>query len=126
MAWFLALQGSSTASQQSSAHELQDGVDLDRLAQDMIGAASRDGVVAVPAMLPQNSKRKQRATLYIRPAAWGMWTFYQLSEDDRRDLAKENPVLHALTHAANQQRAQAGGVNPLGGPLQPGNRPGRP
>lgn len=45
-------------------------------------------------------------TLHVRPAAWGMWTFYQQSEEDRRQLVEQ---LNALSQAA-QQRAQTKGA----------------
>ena len=51
-----------------------------------------------------------------------MWTFYQLSDEDRRQLAKENPWLNALSQAAQQrgQTGPSGQVNPLTGQMGPG------
>jgi hypothetical protein len=121
MAWFLALQGPAHMAHQSSVYELQDSVDVEKIAQELVSSATLDRVVPIPAMLAQNPRRQQKVTLYVRPAAWGMWTFYQLSEEDRRQLAKENPVLNALSQAA-QQRGQPGGqVNPLTGQMGPGS-----
>ncbi len=87
--------------------------------------------MAVPAVLSANKRRHQKVTIYVRPAAWGLWSFYELSEEDRRELAKNNPVVNALAQAA-QQRAAAQGkqapagpmtvqVNPLTGQVGPAN-----
>ena len=130
MAWFLALQGPSHTPQQSMVYELQERVDVDKIAQEMVSSATLDRVVPVPAVLSQNKRRHQRVTLYIRPAAWGLWSFYELSEEDRREMAKNNQVVTALAQAAAQQRAQrkptAGGpmtvqVDPLSGQVGPAN-----
>lgn len=121
MAWFLALQGPAHMAHQSSVYELQDSVDVEKMARELVSSATLDRVVPIPAMLPQNTRRQQKVTLYVRPAAWGMWTFYQLSEEDRRQLMKENPVLNALSQAA-QQRGQTGGpMNPLTGQVNAGS-----
>ncbi len=133
MAWFLALQGVAHMSHQSSVYELQDSVDVDQIAQEMVSSATLDRVVPVPVVVPQTTRRQPKVTLYVRPAAWGLWTFYQLSEEDRRQLAQENPLLNALNQAAQQQAqaaqqqaqaaqaAQAGRVNPLTGQVGPGS-----
>jgi hypothetical protein len=126
MAWFLALQGVAHMSHQSSVYELQDLVDVEKIAQEMVSSATLDRVVPVPIVLPQNTRRQQKVTLYVRPAAWGLWTFYQLSDEDRRQLVQENPLLNALNQAAQQQAqaaqaAQAGRVNPLTGQVGPGS-----
>lgn len=115
MAWYLALQGSAHQTHQSSAYELQDSVDVEELAKELTGAVVLDRVIAVPAMLPHTKGRRQKVTLYVRPAAWGAWTFYQLSEEDRRQLMKENPLLNALTQtvAPRGQTRPAGQQNPL-------------
>jgi hypothetical protein len=123
MAWFLALQGAANMAHQSSVYELQDSADLEKIAQELVSSATLDRVVPIPAVLAQNSRRSQKVTLYVRPAAWGMWTFYQLSDEDRRQLVKENPWLNALSQAA-QQRGQTGPsglVNPLTGQMGPGS-----
>lgn len=130
MAWFLALQGPSHTPNQSMVYELQDGLDVDKIAQELVSSATLDRVVPVPAVLSQNKRRHQKVTLYIRPAAWGLWSFYELSEEDRREMAKNNQMVTALAQAAAQQRAQgkptAGGpmtvqVNPLTGQVGPAN-----
>jgi hypothetical protein len=112
-------------------YELQDGADVDKIAQEMVSSATLDRVVAVPAVLSANKRRHQKVTIYVRPSAWGLWSFYELSEEDRREMAKNNPVISAL--AAAQQRAAAaqgkqgpGGpmtvqVNPLTGQVGPAN-----
>ncbi|MGE5694381.1 MAG: hypothetical protein ACM4D3_03840 [Candidatus Sericytochromatia bacterium] len=120
MAWYLALQSSAHMAHQSSIYELQDSADVDEIAQEMVSSATLDRVVAVPAVLAQNPRRQQKVTLYVRPAAWGMWTFYQQSEEDRRQLVEQ---FNALTQAA-QQRAQMGPTaqtNPLTGHMGPGS-----
>jgi hypothetical protein len=122
MAWFLALQGAVHMAHQSSVYELQDSADVEKIAQELVSSATLDRVVPIPAVLAQNPRRQQKVTLYVRPAAWGMWTFYQLSEEDRRQLAKENPWLNALSQAAQQrgQTGPSGQVNPLTGQMGPG------
>jgi hypothetical protein len=131
MAWFMALQGPSHTPHQSMVYELQDGVDVDKIAQELVSSATLDRVVAVPAVLTANKRRHQKVTVYVRPAAWGLWSFYELSEEDRREMAKNNPVVNALAQAAQQRAAaqekQAPGgpmtvqVNPLTGQVGPAN-----
>ncbi len=126
MAWFLALQGAANMAHQSSVYELQDSVDVEKIAQEMVSSATLDRVVPVPVVVPQSTRRQQKVTLYVRPAAWGLWTFYQLSDEDRRQLTQENPLLNALNQAAQQQAqaaqtAQAGRVNPLTGQVGRGS-----
>lgn len=124
MAWFLALQGASQSSHQASVYELQDSTDIDQLAQDLLSAVSLDRVVPIPAMLPQNTRKRQKVTLYVRPSAWGMWTFYELSEEDRRALMRENPLMQAIQQHQREHTGPGGpAVNPLLG-QQPG--PGSP
>lgn len=108
MAWFLALQSAATTNHQSPVYELADTADVHKIADDLASAAVTDRPVPIPAVLPQNSRQRQVVTLYIRPAAWGLWTFYQLSEEDRSDLAREHSMLQAFAQAAQQQRMQAG------------------
>ncbi len=124
MAWFLALQGPAQPSHQSSVYELQDSTDVDKLAQELVSAVTLDRVVPIPAMLPQSSRKRQKVTLYVRPAAWGMWTFYELSDDDRRQLMKDNPLLNAIQQHQRDHTGQggAGAINPLLGQAGPGIR----
>jgi hypothetical protein len=135
MAWFLALQGPSPTPHQSLIYELQDGVDTEKIAQELVSSATLDRVVPVPAVLSANKRRHQKVTIYIRPAAWGLWSFYELSDEDRREMAKNNSVVNALAQAAQQRaaqgRQQAGGpmtvqVNPLTGQVGPATQPGGP
>lgn len=110
MAWYLALQGSPAKGGQAQVYELQETADREQLAQELLSAATLDRVVAVPAIIQNN---RQRVTLYVRPAAWGAWVFYQMSEQERREMmaaASANPLLNALSQAAKQQQAQ----NPQG------------
>ncbi len=67
--------------------------------------------------------QEQKVTLYVRPAAWGMWTFYELSDEDRRQLMKDNPLLQAIQQHQRGHTAQGGGgTNPLQGQGGPGVR----
>jgi len=120
MAWFLALQGPAQPSHQSSVYELQDTTDVDKLAAELASAVTLDRVVAIPAMLPQNSRKRQKVTLYVRPAAWGMWTFYELSEEDRRQLMKDNPLVQAMQQHQRGHTGAPGQANPLMGQPGPG------
>jgi hypothetical protein len=130
MAWYMALQGPQHTPHQSMVYELQDGVDVDKIAQEMVSSATLDRVVAIPAVLTANKRRHQKVMIYVRPSAWGLWSFYELSEEDRREMAKNNPMIQAL--AAAQQRAATQGkqapagpmtvqVNPLTGQVGPAN-----
>ena len=118
MAWYLALQGPAHMAQQSSVYELQDSVNVEKIAEELVSSATLDRVVEVPAVLAPNPRRRQKVTLYVRPAAWGMWTFYQQSEEDRRQLVEQ---LNALAQAAQQraQTAPTAQMNPLTGQMGP-------
>jgi hypothetical protein len=133
MAWYLALQGPSHTPHQSLVYELQDSVDVDKIAQELTSSATLDRVVAIPAVLSQNKRRHQKVTLYVRPAAWGLWAFYELSEEDRREMLKNNPVVNALAQAQQRGKNAPGQrgpgqkgpmtvqVNPLTGQVGPAN-----
>jgi hypothetical protein len=103
MTWFLALQGTPHMTNQPSVYELQDSADVDKIAQELVSSATLDRAVPIPAVLQQNAGGKQSVTLYVRPAAWGMWVFYQLSEEERRQSVAENPLLNALSQVAQQR-----------------------
>ena len=130
MAWFLALQGPSHTPHQSLVYELQDAVDVDKISQELVSSATLDRVVPIPAVLSQNKRRHQKVTLYVRPAAWGLWAFYELSDEDRRQMLKDNPVINALAQrrsSADRQSRRDGGpmtvqVNPLTGQIGPAKR----
>ena len=115
MAWFIALQSPTQQPHEAATYELQDAVDVEALAQELMSAVTLDQVVVVPAMRPHVKGRRQKVTLYVRPAAWGMWTFYEMSEEDQRRLIQENPLLNALAQSVAQlgQAQPAGPQNPL-------------
>ena len=124
MAWYLALQGMPTKGGQSLTYELHESADLARLAAEMSTAATADRVVEVPAVLPPH----QSVTLYVRASQWGAWAFYEMSEDQRREIIASNPLLNAVAQAAKQQQArQHFGPTTIGMTVpQPGqNAPGR-
>ncbi|ABK70410.1 hypothetical protein [Mycolicibacterium smegmatis] len=101
MAWFLAMEGPAN---KAVLYQLQESVDTDKLAEEMVSAATIDRAVAVPAILQNN---KQHVTVYVRPAAWGVWTFYQLSDEERQALAQAaNPLVEALAQAARQNQGK--------------------
>lgn len=104
MAWFLALQGPPTKGGQSLIYELHDSADHQQIAQDMSAAANIDRVVAIPAVF--QNKRDRVTTLYVRPAAWGAWAFYEMSEAERREMMAANPLINAIAQAAKQQQAK--------------------
>ena len=74
MAWFSPSRARPTWPM-SSVYELQDSVDVENIAQEMVSSATLDRVVPVPVVVPQSARRQQKVTLYVRPAAWGLWTF---------------------------------------------------
>ncbi|MGV0745775.1 hypothetical protein [Mycolicibacterium sp. XJ870] len=101
MAWFLAMEGPAN---KAVLYQLQESVDTKSLAEEMMSSATLDRAVAVPAVLPNN---KQQVTVYVRPAAWGVWTFYQLTEEERKALqSATNPLVEALAQAARQKQAK--------------------
>src|SRR5262245_51254170 len=101
MAWFLAMEGPAN---KAVLYQLQESVDTKALAEEMLSSATLDRAVAVPAVLQNN---KQQVTVYVRPAAWGVWTFYQLTEEERKALSSAtNPLVEALTQAARQRQAK--------------------
>jgi hypothetical protein len=103
MTWFLALQGTAHMTHQPSVYELQESVDVDKIAQELVSSATLDRVVPIPAVLQQSNQLQQNVTLYVRPAAWGVWTFYQLSAAERSQLMAQNPLLSALSQVAQQR-----------------------
>ncbi|OBG82030.1 hypothetical protein A5733_05120 [Mycobacterium sp. NS-7484] len=104
MAWFLAMEGPAN---KAVLYELQESVNVHQIAEEMASAATLDRPVPVPAVLQNN---KQQVTVYVRPAAWGVWTFYQLTEEERKALASvSNPLVEALAQAARQKQARPQG-----------------
>lgn len=102
MAWFLALQGPPSGTGQSPTYELQESADIGWLSQEMTNALTADGIVAIPAVFPNG---RQKVTVYVRPSAWGAWAFYQMTEEERREMLASNPLITALAQAqaAKQQ-----------------------
>lgn len=116
MAWFLAMQGPPSKLGQSLVYELAESADRVKLAEEMSSAATLDRVVPIPALY---GAQRQEVTIYVRPAAWGVWAFYEMSEEDRRQMmAAANPIMNALAQAAKQQQ-QAGQPARSGDPGQP-------
>ncbi len=101
MAWFLALQGPTHRTNESTVYQLADSANVERLRQQLLQEAAIGGVVAVPAVF---GNHLQRVTLYIRPVAWGLWTFYELSDEERKELPSGNAFLDAITQAMRQQQ----------------------
>lgn len=58
------------------------------------------GTVSVPAAFGNQQKT---VALYIRPVAWGVWTLYELSDEERKDLPGGT---HSLTRSLGQQEGQ--------------------
>ena len=114
MAWFLALQGPPNKLGQSPTYELHESADVDRIAEEMASSAVEDRTVAMPAVF-QNGR--QRVTVYVRPAAWGAWAFYQMTEDERREMMAANPLVNAIAQA--QATKQQPPPRPASGPQQP-------
>ncbi len=97
MAWFLALQGPPNRIGQSLTYELHESANIEQITQEMSSSATIDRAVAVPAVFGN----QRRVTLFIRPAAWGAWAFYELSEQERRQMA------NAVAQVAKQQQQKA-------------------
>jgi len=105
MAWFLALNASPTKGGQSPTYELQESADIERITQEMASFAVTDRAVAIPAVF---NNGRQKVTLYVRPAAWGAWAIYELSDEERREMMANSPLINALAQAraAKQQQPQ--------------------
>ena len=104
MAWYLALQGAAHMAHQSSVYELQDWVDVEKIAEELVESATLDRVVTVPAVLAPNPRRRQKVTLYVRPAAGVTKTFSDImsgAKDDR-------PGLPALLEYVREGRHRRG------------------
>jgi hypothetical protein len=103
MTWFLALQGTAHITHQPSVYELQDSADVDKIAEELASSATLDRALPIPAVLQTANQSQQNVTIYVRPAAWGVWTFYQVSAEERHQLTTQNPLLSALSQAAQQR-----------------------
>ncbi|MGH3969249.1 MAG: hypothetical protein ACRDTV_14325 [Mycobacterium sp.] len=102
MPWFLALQGPPKGMGQSLTYELHESANVHQIEQEMLSSATIDRAVPIPVMF----QNRRQVTLYVRPAAWGLWAFYELTEEERRELAAANPVINALAQAAKQQQSK--------------------
>ncbi|KAA8962747.1 hypothetical protein [Mycobacterium sp.] len=102
MAWFLALQGSPNRMGQAPTYELHESANVAQIEQEMTSSATLDRAVAIPAVF----HNRRQVTLYVRPAAWGAWLFFELTEQERREMAAANPVVSALAQAAKQQKSR--------------------
>ncbi|BBX23160.1 hypothetical protein MTER_25710 [Mycolicibacter terrae] len=109
MAWFLALNASPTKGGQAPTYELQESADIERITREMASFAATDQAVAVPAVF---NNGRQQVTLYVRPAAWGAWAIYELSEEERRELMAASPLVNALAQARAAKQQQSGAQQP--------------
>lgn len=103
MAWFLALNATPTKGGQSPTYELQESADIERITEEMATFAAADRAVAVPAVF---NNGRQQVTLYVRPAAWGAWAIYELSEEERRELMAASPLVNAIAQARAAKQQQ--------------------
>ncbi|MBV8293096.1 MAG: hypothetical protein JOY55_15025 [Mycobacterium sp.] len=103
MPWFLALQGPTHRTNESTVYQLAESAAVERLRQQLLQEAAIGGVVSVPAVFGNHLKP---ITLYVRPSAWGLWTFYELSEAERKELG--NTFLDALNQAMRQRQGVQG------------------
>lgn len=101
MAWFLALQGPPSKVGPSPTYELQESADIEQITQEMANSAATDRAVAIPAVFHSG---RQKVTLYVRPAAWGAWAFYQMTEEERREMMAANPLISAIAQAQAAQQ----------------------
>jgi hypothetical protein len=102
MAWYLALQGSTHMTNQSSVYAERRG--CGRARSRVVSSATLDRVVAVPMVLAQNPRHRQKITRYVRPAAGVTKTFSDImsgAKDDR-------PGLPALLEYVREGRHRRG------------------
>lgn len=100
MAWYLALQGPPNRIGQSQSYELQGSANIHQLEQELSSSATIDRAVPIPVLF----HNRREVTLYVRPAAWGAWAFYEMTEQERRELAAASA--NALAQAANQKQVK--------------------
>lgn len=104
MAWFLALQGPPNRVGQSLTYELHESANIEQIAQEMSASATIDRAVPIPTVF---RNRPEPVMLYVRPTAWGLWGFYEMTEEERREMAAASPQLvNALAQVAKQQQQQ--------------------
>ncbi|GFG84531.1 hypothetical protein [Mycolicibacter algericus] len=124
MAWFLALNATPTKGVQAPTYELQDSADIERITEEMASFAATDRAVAVPAVF---NNGRQKVTLYVRPAAWGAWAIYELTDEERREMMANSPLVSALAQARaaqQQQQSQSQQTPPMFAPQQPPSQAG--
>lgn len=122
MAWFLALNATPTKGVQAPTYELHESADIERITQEMANFAATDRAVAIPAVF---NNGRQEVTLYVRPAAWGAWAIYELSDEERREMMANSPLVNALAQArAAKQQQQPQQTPPMFAPQQPPSQAG--
>jgi hypothetical protein len=102
MAWYLALQGPPNRIGQSLSYELQESANVHQIEQELSSSATIDRAVPIPVLF----HNRREVTLYVRPAAWGAWAFYEMSEQERRELAAASVSALAQAQAANQKQVK--------------------
>ena len=104
MAWYLALQGPPNRIGQSLSYELQESANVHQIEQELSSSATIDRAVPIPVLF----HNRREVTLYVRPAAWGAWAFYEMSEQERRELAAASvsALAQAQAQATNPKQAK--------------------
>jgi len=110
MAWFLALQGTPTKVGQSLVYELHESADHEKLAQEMVSSATLDRVVAIPAVF--QNRRDQLKSSFEDMAREIQHVIEQMSDEERRQMLANNPLVNALTQAAKQQQQNRSAQGP--------------
>lgn len=113
MAWFLALQGPPNRMGQSLTYELHESANIHQIEQEMSSSATIDRAVPIPVVF----QNRRQVTLYVRPAAWGVWAFYEMTDEERRAMAAS---INAIAQAARQPQAKKQkGLSPQGPSVLP-------
>lgn len=104
MAWYLALQGPPNRIGQSLSYELQQSANVHQIEQELASSATIDRAVPIPVLF----HNRREVTLYVRPAAWGAWAFYEMTEQERRELAAASvsALAQAQAQATNPKQAK--------------------
>lgn len=104
MAWYLALQGPPNWIGQSLSYELQESANVHQIEQELASSATIDRAVPIPVLF----HNRREVTLYVRPAAWGAWAFYEMTEQERRELAAASvsALAQAQAQATNPKQAK--------------------
>lgn len=101
MPWFLALQGPTHRTNESTVYQLADSANVERIRQQLLEEAAIGGVCPVPALF---GNQQTPVMVYVRPVAWGLWTLYELSEEQQKQLQTRNAVVDALAQAMRKQQ----------------------